>query len=379
MRTSTAWFAVLTLMSGTVVSTAAYAHHSAAPHFDMSKSVEVSGTLTSFRFVNPHSYIYFDVAGSAGQTVQWRCELPARTSLARLGWSESLFMVGRRVTIKGSPARREDNVCYLETLTTDDGQRYSREQPVSRVEAVAAAPRAALDAWGRANLAGLWVAQRRGPPGGGPPGGGPPGGGPPGGGPAGGPPGGPGGLRAGGPPARDIATAAGQAAMSAYDQRFDDPAVHCSAANIIFGWTHDENVNEIVQDKATLTLKYGYMDLVRTVYLDQPKHPAKLQPSLAGHSIGHFEGSVLVVDTVGFAPGVLIPMMGLQHSQQLHVVERFSVDAAAGTLTREYRADDALYLRSEWSGRDVLKASGEPFKAFACVELSGKNNQRPGL
>jgi hypothetical protein len=129
-------------MSGAAVSTAAYAHHSAAPHFDMSKSVEVTGTLTSFRFVNPHSYIYFDVAGSAGQTVQWRCELPARTTLARLGWSESLFMVGRRVTIKGSPARREDNVCYLETLTTDEGQRFSREQPVSRVEAVAAAPRA---------------------------------------------------------------------------------------------------------------------------------------------------------------------------------------------------------------------------------------------
>jgi hypothetical protein len=86
---------------------------------------------------------------------------------------------------------------------------------------------------------------------------------------------------------------------------------------------------------------------------------------------------VLVVDTVGFAPGVLIPMSGLQHSQQLHVVERFSVDAAAATLTREYRAGDALYLRSEWSGRDVMKASAEPFKAFACVELSGKNNQRP--
>ena len=327
------------------LSQAAAAHHSAAPHFDLVKTVEVSGTLTAFRFVNPHSYVYFDVTSEGGRTVPWRCELPARTTLARLGWTESLFVVGRHVAIKGSPARREDNVCYLESLTTDDGLRFGREQQVSRVPVAQAPTRQRLDDWGRPNMAGLWVAERRGPPG-------------------------------GGPPPRGLASAAGLQAAANFDQRFDDPAVHCSPANILFGWTHDENVNQVIQDKNTLTLKYGYMDLVRTIHLDQTTHPAKLEPTLGGHSMGHFEGDVLVVDTTGFAAGVLLPMLGLMHSEQLHVVERFSVDAATATLTREFRAEDPLYLRAPWTGRDMVRATGEPFKAFGCVELSGKNNQR---
>ena len=87
--------------------------------------------------------------------------------------------------------------------------------------------------------------------------------------------------------------------------------------------------------------------------------------------------SVLVVDTVGFAPSVLIPINGTMHSGEMHVVERFSVDAAAGTLTRAYRVEDPLYLKSAYTGQDVLRVSAEPYQKYNCVELSGKNNIRP--
>ena len=36
-------------------------------------------------------------------------------------------------------------------------------------------------------------------------------------------------------------------------------------------------------------------------------HPSTVKPSRAGHSIGRWEKDVLIVDTVGFAPGVLSP------------------------------------------------------------------------
>lgn len=330
--------AVLTLLA----SATAAAHHSAAPHFDLSRSITVAGTVTAFRFVNPHSYIDFTERTADGRAVAWRCELPARTSLARLGWTEDLFTPGRQVTVSGAPARREAQVCYLDTLTTDTGRRYARDQRISRVAAAPAPARAAVDAWGRTNLAGQWVG-RRGPPGLG---------------------------------ARPQPTPAGRQAAGAYDQRFDDPAVHCSPANILFGWMHDENVNQVLQERDLITLRYGYMDLVRYIHLDG-RHPATVQPSLAGHSVGRWEGSTLVVDTVGFEPGVLLPMQGLMHSNQLQVTERFSIDARTGALRREFEAHDPLFLAVPWTGTDEQYPTTEPWRRFDCVELSGRNNQRP--
>jgi hypothetical protein len=64
------------------------------------------------------------------------------------------------------------------------------------------------------------------------------------------------------------------------------------------------------------------------------EHPTNIEPSRSGHSIGRWESDVLVVDTVGFAPGVLnAPIM---NSEQLRVVERFTLDPNAMTLAREY-------------------------------------------
>jgi hypothetical protein len=253
------------------------------------------------------------------------------------------------------------------------------------------------------DLQGYWVSQGRGPGGGGPPRGGPPGqggppaqGGPPrgfppgaGGSPGGGPPrdgpprGGPGGGRGGpggpggpGGGARPQVSDDGIAAAKGYEQPFDDPAIKCDIANIIFGWTHDENVNEIIQTKDTITLKYGYMDFVRSIHMNQAVHPQNLPPSRGGHSIGKWEGDTLVVDTVGLAAGVLVPINGVMFSNQAHVVERFTVDSRARTLTREFAFEDPLYLKAPYTGRDVMGASKEPYTPYECVELSGDNNRR---
>ena len=65
------------------------------------------------------------------------------------------------------------------------------------------------------------------------------------------------------------------------------------------------------------------------------------------------------------------------HSDQMHVVERFTVDPIAKTLTRTYRAEDPLYLKTPYTGTDAMKLSDEPAEPYNCVELSGKNNIRP--
>jgi hypothetical protein len=118
------------------------------------------------------------------------------------------------------------------------------------------------------------------------------------------------------------------------------------------------------------------MDFVRTIHMNAA-HPKTIVPTTAGHSTGTWDGDVLVVDTVGFAPGVLIPLSGAMHSNQMHVVERFSVDPNANTLTRAYRVEDPLYVKNPYTGSDVMLLSKEPFVPYNCVELSGKNNLRP--
>ncbi len=350
----------------------AAAHHSSAPHYDLSQSIAVTGVVSKFELVNPHAYVYFISTDAAGKQAQWRCELSAKGFLVRMGWRDDTFKVGEKLIFKGSPARREENVCVLNSFVRSDGTEIDARANLltgqrGRVEIkVAQLPvrNSAATIAATSHFSGNWVAQSNGP-----------------GAAAGGVGmGGSGGGMQGGRPAMPQATAAGQQAARQYDQRFDDPGVKCSPANILFGWTHDQHVNEISQSGKTITLRYGYMDLLRTIHLDQSAHPAKSVATLAGHSIGHWETNSgkteLVVDTVGFQAGVLVPMAGILHSTQLQVVERFSLDGTGNILTRSYQVQDPLYLQSGYSGADVMLRTDEPYSPYNCVELSGKNNQR---
>jgi len=359
------------------------AHH-ASTAFDMSSEVVLDGIVTEFRLVNPHAYVYFDVRADGGDLQHWRCEMSSATSMKRLGWTVESLVPSEEVTITGALGRNEDNVCYLKDITFDDGTRIGRSDAFERgagaqlaaaspapAEAPAAVPRLAN---GQPNLSGSWVSQR-GPGGRGGPGG--PGGGPRGG-PAGGgfgpPPGG--GPRGPGGPRGYDPTEAGARAAQGYDQPFDDPAIACHPANIIFAWTHDQHVNEIRQNDSEITLQYGYMDLVRTIHLDQSEHPSSITPSVTGHSIGRWDGDTLVVDTVGFEPGVLVPIVGIMHSADMRITERFRLGDDGQTLTRAYTVHDPAFLKSDVNAEDVMLRTAEAYTPYNCTELSGDNNRR---
>jgi Family of unknown function (DUF6152) len=352
----------------------AHAHHSAAPHFDMETAISLDGVITELKFVNPHAYFYFDVTDESGATVNWRCEMSAATALKRLGWTPETLKPGESVTVNGAPARREEHVCYLNFLTLSDGTRMAREGVVPSTAAAdrpvavreADTPIARYLANGQPNISGQWVAAR-GP--GGPPGRRP--GGAPGPGGAGRPRGNP-----GPPPGLPAPTDAGIAAAAGYEQPFDDPGIFCHPANIIFAWTHDQHVNKIDQQDDRITLTYGYMDLVRTIHLDQAEHPSDIVPSVAGHSIGRWDGDVLVVDTVGFEPGVLVPISGLKHSDQMHVTERFELSDDGQTLVRHYTVHDPAFLQGDWVRDDEMRRTNEAHVPYNCTELSGDNNRR---
>jgi hypothetical protein len=144
--------------------------------------------------------------------------------------------------------------------------------------------------------------------------------------------------------------------------------MRCETTSILFDWTFDGPVNRITQNDGTIVIRYGQFGFTRTVHMNLAEHPAGIEPSRAGHSIGRWDDDVLVVDTVGFAPGVLSPP--ILNSEELHVVERFSLDTDKMALTRAYVAQDPVYFVGDYQGSDTIYVADLPYAPDACKELT---------
>jgi Family of unknown function (DUF6152) len=370
----------------------AWAHHGVA-NFDLNKEITITGTVTRISLVNPHSWLFLDAVGDDGRVVSWRCELRGATVLRRSGWSPDMFKAGTRITITGAPDRFEPNTCYLGTAVFADGTRIDRYGQISRTAAAAAAPveRALRHANGAPNLAGDWAAEQRvmtdprgmagaflpigvareQKPGSVPEG------------------------TQAFPGTRGTAvsvaedpigafwnrpsamplTEAGRKAIEGFDgASTDNPRLRCEPTNILFDWAFETDVNRIEQSADVITLRYGSMALERTVHLNIDAHPRDVAPSRAGHSIGRWEGDTLVVDTVAFEPGILLADGRVPHSADLHVVERFTLDADGRALRRSFVATDPLYFEGEYRGADTVYVADVPYQPIPCDDQSYKSD-----
>lgn len=90
---------------------AAMAHHSFAVFFDDKRSVTIHGTVTAFRFTNPHATIVLTADDGGGTVREWRVETNAPVVLQRRGWNRDSLHAGDVVTIDGWPSR--DGKPYL--------------------------------------------------------------------------------------------------------------------------------------------------------------------------------------------------------------------------------------------------------------------------
>ena len=105
---------------------------------------------------------------------------------------------------------------------------------------------------------------------------------------------------------------------------------------------------------------------VRRIFTDGREHPTpdEIFPTWTGHSIGHWEGEVLVVDTIGLrepstidgAPDQTIDRTGAQLSGEAHIVERIrKVDA--NTIEIGVTITDKVALTKPWSFKRIFKRS----------------------
>ena len=134
---------------------------------------------------------------------------------------------------------------------------------------------------------------------------------------------------------------------------------------------------QIVQNRDVVAFLYEDRPgpYFRIVYLNG-QHPKDLDPSYYGHSIGHWEGDTLVVDVAGLndetwlGSGTVGPKLAMMHSDQLHVVERWT--RAADVLTYEATVEDPVMFTKPWvmtPRQTQIAAPGDYIRPTMCLPL----------
>ena len=308
-----------------------FAHHGVDAHFDTSTDIQFEALVTEIRVINPHSCIYFTQLNSEGELVQGRCELFERRFLVRYGLSNDSIPPGTPVRISGNPARREANVCHAEQIELADGRSFGNRGQVTNdadyvpSEALMAAAVGSADASSRVIAESSREAVEREPV--------------------------------------EVPTEGIFGNWVAF-------------TGMLRGMQHHALVNEFAPvGDDRLRWVYGYMDLVRTIHMDQSGHPADIEPSILGHSIGYWDGPTLVVYTRGFKSFELF--RGVINSDELQLVERITHDPETERLVVSFTALDPKYWRAPLQGEIKMARTDQPFTPYGCIELSGENNLRP--
>ena len=286
----------------------AAAHHSALI-FDRSSVVAFQGVVTRFNWTNPHVYLYVETPDDNGEIVEWEIETDATPILVRSGWTADSLRPGDTVSLRANPernaARRHG---LLVSVAREDGVVLAARSNFLRRADAAGSSASAVD------LSGIWElgfsdytdfvrSWQTVPP-----------------------------------------TAEGRRFQAAYDVKSDSPEARCVALPSP-GILAAPYLNEIEVRSNTVLLRNERFNVERVVYMDGREHPENGERSNQGHSIGRWEGDVLVVDTTLFeAHRSQFLGSGLPSGTDKHVVERFALSEDGTRLVIDYRLDDPEYL-----------------------------------
>lgn len=110
----------------------ALAHHSFSAIFDSEQPVELTGTVTRVEWLNPHVWLYLDVAAADGALDSWAFEMGSPNRLSRYGWHQNSLQPGQVVTIAGSRSRDGSLKAAVGTVTLSTGERLFGAQETSQ-------------------------------------------------------------------------------------------------------------------------------------------------------------------------------------------------------------------------------------------------------
>ncbi len=102
------------------VAGAAFAHHSGAM-FERDKQVELVGTVVTFSWTNPHSWIEIEVPNASGGSDKWGVECNSPNNMARQGWRSTTLKPGDQVTVTVHPLRSGEKGGRFVSVKLADG------------------------------------------------------------------------------------------------------------------------------------------------------------------------------------------------------------------------------------------------------------------
>jgi hypothetical protein len=98
-----------------------FAHHSFTM-FDLTKKITLNGTVTSFEWTNPHSYIEIDVPDEQGVVKHWSIEMGSPSILQQSGWKFSSLKKGDKTKLVISPLKNGKAGGFLINAAVPDGR-----------------------------------------------------------------------------------------------------------------------------------------------------------------------------------------------------------------------------------------------------------------
>ena len=100
----------------------------------------------------------------------------------------------------------------------------------------------------------------------------------------------------------------------------------------------------ILQRPAQVTIFFEHQRMVRRIYL-RAEHGDVPDTLFMGHSIGHWDGDTLVVDSDHFKDSTFLDDNGLPHSADLHLLERFRMLSPTAVEDRILISDPKTFSR----------------------------------
>ena len=125
---------------------------------------------------------------------------------------------------------------------------------------------------------------------------------------------------------------------------------------------------QILINPGQITILFEEFNDFRIVHMSG-QHPAPddLDPSFFGHSIGHWEGKTLVIDSVGFTTETTIDSFGMPHSEDMHIVERIRRTGPT-TLEDLLTIEDPKAFKKPWKMLSVFRTRpGLGLMEYYCV------------
>lgn len=130
---------------------------------------------------------------------------------------------------------------------------------------------------------------------------------------------------------------------------------------------------EIHQGRDMIVFQMEYFDMVRIIFMDGRQRPGEEQPhSKNGYSIGHWEGDELVVESTHFSESTFMNN-GFNHSEDIHMIERFKMSEDGQTLWLTQVYEDPLVFKGKASRYMAWrKVPGEHVYPYDCDPSFGR-------